>query len=346
MGREQDMKFLPQSNGVRSVNMKRKMSSKEKIKITVIIIAILLFSGFIFQKVDNFIDGERLKKKVNYTTVNDLRLDYRVKGEGKYTVVFDGALGATMEEWTPLINQLKSDNVRTFVYNRQGYGYSSSGSGRTIEEQAEDLKILLRKAGMSGPYILVGDGYGSLVLNNFANKFSESVAAVISIDPINEETIKTDNYRKSQSINKLRRGVEKIGSGFGLTTLMDKLNIDVNLKDYEDGLLEENRDEFLTLRTKSSYTTAVYNELNNLIEGKSSCQSEGMFSNIPYYLLTKNENDSLAALGDKDLTTVYVTTCEKDYLPLNDTENVLTAIRQTVKKLQDIEIRNKQKNNS
>ena len=55
-----------------------------------------------------------------------------------------------LEEWNPIVDELKkNDNVRTFVYNRRGYGFSDSGSaGRTPEEQAKDLKILLRKAGV------------------------------------------------------------------------------------------------------------------------------------------------------------------------------------------------------
>ena len=61
-----------------------------------------------------------------------------------------------------------------------------------------------------------------------------------------------------------------------------------------------------------------------------------MFSDIPYYLLTKNQDDPLKKLGSEDLTTVYVTKSDKDFLALNDKENVLNAIRQTVKRLQDI----------
>ena len=266
-----------------------------------------------------------------------LRLDYRIEGEGSYTIIFDGDMGATLEEWTPIVEELKkNDNVKTFVYNRQGYGYSDISSGRTPKEQARDLKILLRKAGLSGPYIIVGEGYGSLVLTSFAEQFKDSVAAAIMIDPINEQEVHTKEYQNSQFITKFRRGLERIGSKCGLTMLLDKLDLDVNLKDYESGLLESNLDEFLTLRTKSNYTTAVYHELNNVLNGQSNSQTEGMFSDIPYYLLTKNQDDPLKKLGSEDLTTVYVTKSDKDFLALNDKENVLNAIRQTVKRLQDI----------
>lgn len=340
------MNFLPYSNGVRKVSMKKHRSPKEKFKIVVITIVAILIIGIVTQNIVDFIDGERLKKRVNYTTVDELRMDYRIEGEGSYTIIFDGDIGTTLEEWTPIVEELKeNDSIRTFVYNRQGYGYSDiSSSGRTPEEQARDLKILLRKAGLSGPYIIVGEGYGSLVLTSFAEQFKDSVAAAIMIDPINEEVIQTKEYKQSQILTKIRRSIEKIGSKCGLTMLLDKLNLDINLEDYESGLLDKNKDEFLTLRTKSKYTTAVYNELKNILNGTSHSQVDVVFSDMPYYLLTRDENDPLKILGSEELTDVHVTSCEKDYLPLNDKDNVLLAIRQTVKKLQEIETANKANN--
>ena len=313
------MNFLPYSNGVRKVSMKKHRSPKEKFKIVVITIVAILIIGIVTQNIVDFIDGERLKKRVNYTTVDELRMDYRIEGEGSYTIIFDGDIGTTLEEWTSIVEELKeNDSIRTFVYNRQGYGYSDiSSSGRTPEEQARDLKILLRKAGLSGPYIIVGEGYGSLVLTSFAEQFKDSVAAAIMIDPINEEVIQTKEYKQSQILTKIRRSIEKIGSKCGLTMLLDKLNLDINLED---------------------------NELKNILNGTSHSQVDGVFSDMPYYLLTRDENDPLKILGSEELTDVHVTSCEKDYLPLNDKDNVLLAIRQTVKKLQEIETANKANN--
>ena len=75
------MKFLPYSNGVRSVNMKRQRSPKDKFKIISWIIVTIIIIGVVTQNIVDFVDRERLKKRVNYTTVDDLRLDYRIEGE-------------------------------------------------------------------------------------------------------------------------------------------------------------------------------------------------------------------------------------------------------------------------
>ena len=102
-GERNKLKFLPYSNGVRSVNMKRQRSPKDKFKIISGIIVIIIIIGFVTQNVVDFVDGEKLKKRVNYTTVDDLRLDYRIQGEGSYTIIFDGDMGATLEGWTPIV---------------------------------------------------------------------------------------------------------------------------------------------------------------------------------------------------------------------------------------------------
>ena len=83
------MNFLPYSNGVRKVSMKKHRSPKEKFKIVVITIVAILIIGIVTQNIVDFIDGERLKKRVNYTTVDELRMDYRIEGEGSYTIIFD-----------------------------------------------------------------------------------------------------------------------------------------------------------------------------------------------------------------------------------------------------------------
>lgn len=332
------MNLLPHSNGVRKVNMRKKRNPKELAKLIFTSIFIILVIGFIFEKVTDFIAGEKLKPRVDYTTVDEVRMDYVLNGQGQYTVVFDGALGANLETWTSITRSLEDDDVTTFVYNRRGYGYSGSGERRTIEEQAQDLKILLRKAGAVEPYILVGEEYGSLVLTSFAEQFSDSVMGVVLVDPLIEDEINTKAYRKSQLFTKIRRKIEKVGSKFGLTMLLNSLGLDVNMEDFEESLSEQAREEFITQRTKSSYTSAVYNELVNLTSGLNNTQKEGVFSGKPYFLLLKEESTVLNSLGDENLTKVYITKNEKSFLSLNDQENILEAIRYVKK--QAIELNN------
>lgn len=337
------MKLLPHSNGVYKVNMRRKLKPSEIVKYTFLFIIALMVTGFIYQQISNFMANEKLKPKVEYTRINEKRLDYILKGEGKYTVVFDGNVGANLNQWTSIAKELnnKNDDVSTFVYNRRGYGYSDSGSEITPEDQAKDLKILLRKTGAPEPYILVGEEYGSLVLTNFAELFPETVAGAVLINPIVEDEIKTEEYAKSNRILKIRRKIENMGSHFGFTSILNSLNLDVNLQMFEGKLQGTQLEEFNIQRTKTKYTSAVYNELKVLTRGESNSQIPGLIKGKPYYLIAKQGQESLNNLGDEGLTKVRNTTCISEFVSLEDEESVIAAIREVIKSANDIERKSK-----
>lgn len=337
------MKLLPHSNGVYKVNMRRKLKPSEIVKYVLIFIMALILMGFIYQRIINFVAKETLKAKVDYTRVNDRRLDYILKGDGKRTIVFDGNLGANLNQWINITKELNNanDDVSTFVYNRRGYGYSDSGSKITPEEQAKDLKILLRKAGAPEPYILVGEEYGSLVLTSFAKLFPESVVGAVLINPIVEEEIKSEEYVKSNRIHKIRRKIEDIGSHIGLTSLLNDINLDISLEVFEDKIKESQLDEFNVQRTKPNYTSAVYNELSSLMDGESNSQKTKVFAGKPYYLIAKDKQECLKNLGDEELTKIHKTTCTSDFISLEDEEATLIGIRDVIKEVNDIERKNK-----
>ena len=331
------MNLLPHSNGVKVVNMKRQKTTKEKLRDIAKVLVGIIIVGFIVHTVTNFIAGETLIERVDYTTVDDKRMDYRLEGSGNYTVVFDGVLGGNLEVWDSIASNLEeNDNVATFSYNRRGYGFSASGASRKIEEQAQDLKILLRKSGASEPYILVGEEYGSLVLTSFAEQFPDSVAGIVLINPLVEEDILNSNNNLKNSILRFRRKIEQLGSHISLTMLLDKLNLDVNSDDIEENLSDEALEEFKTHRTKSSYTTAVSNELANLSDYNLDLQQDGVFSGKPYCLITTNEDSSLKQLGDEGLTTNIVCNSESSVLSLTDESQILTGIRTVLKQCEDM----------
>ena len=341
------MKLLPHSNGFYKVNMKRELKPKDIVKNIVVSILVVLLIGFIYQRISNFIAKETLKERVDYTRVDGKRLDYIMEGEGKYTVVFDGNIGANLNQWSEITDKLISDydDVVTFTYNRRGYGFSDSGSIRTPKEQAEDLRVLLRKSAAPSPYILVGEEYGSLVLTEFAKAYPDLVAGIVLVNPLVEDVINTDSYRRSLFFERIRRNIEALGSEVGLTTLLDKLNLTCNTDEFEAELGERELDEFKVHRTKSSYNNAVKNEYKNITSGNNSSQEEGVFSGKPYYLIAKPGQEVLSNLGDENLTKVYNVNYEENIISMYEPDTVITGIRQVIKQANEIE-RLQKKNNT
>lgn len=340
------MKFLPHSNGVYKVKMRSKKSPKEMVRDILIIISIILALGFVFQKINNFITKETLKERVDYVRVDDKRLDYKTEGSGtSYTVVFDGNIGANLNQWNSVIETLTTeyDDLTTFVYNRRGYGFSDIGQIRTPKEQAEDLRILLRKSAAQAPYILVGEEYGSLVLTEFAKVYPDLVAGIVLVNPLVEKEINTKEFKNSLFVERLRRKIESIGSNFGFTYLLDLMNLDTKVDEFENSLDENSLMEFKAHRTKTNYTKAVYNEILNITNGNNTSQQTGVFTGKPYYLIAKNNQISLESLGDENLTKVYQVNTDSDFVSIESPNFIVDGIRHVVKQANEIERTTKNK---
>ncbi|MBW4512364.1 MAG: alpha/beta hydrolase [Scytonematopsis contorta HA4267-MV1] len=74
-----------------------------------------------------------------------------------------------------------------FIYDRAGYGWSDhSPHRRTSEQIVSELNILLTKAGIEPPYILVGDSFGSYNVRLFAHQFPEKVVGMVLVDGLHE----------------------------------------------------------------------------------------------------------------------------------------------------------------
>lgn len=327
------MRLLPESNGVYKLNMKRKLKPLDRIKYLLIVISSLLIIGVVYQNIHDFTVGEKLKYRYDYTRVDGKKMDYVVSGSGDYTVVFDGDIGGDLSQWATLTERLNKESIRTFTYNRQGYGYSDNGSQLSPEEQAKKLKILLRKAGVLGKFILVGEGYGSLVMTNFANMYPESVEAMVLINPIDEATLSSKEVKSKYYFVKSRRAIEKLGSNIGLTNILDKLNLTVGLDGYENKIPDIFKEEFVEHRTMSSYTSAVYDEIDNIVNGTSISQNDGLIGDKPYYLITENPNDPLKKLSSPNSLYVHETTRVSNFMALDDEETVFNAITHIVKQL-------------
>lgn len=330
------MKFLPESNGVYKVNMKEKVSPLQWTKRIVIVILAIFIIGFGFQQISNFVGKEKVEARLNYAKVEGERLEYKVSGEGDYTIVFDGATAANLYEWETLSKRVQKElNVRTFVYNRNGYGFSSASQMKTPRQQAEQLKILLRKAGVSGNLILVGEEYGSLVLTNFADLYPESVKGIVLVQPFEEEEIKSDDFKSKTRFKYYKSKIDKFGASFGFTTLMDKFDKTIMIPGFEELLPKGADEEFAVHKNKKDYRQAVSNEIEAVFKYDENSQRKDVLSKNPLYIISNTESN-LKELGNEANTQSYVTTSDSQVLSLNDTDSVFNGIKYVIKEAKKI----------
>jgi len=116
-------------------------------------------------------------------SVGTHRLHIHCMGEGRPTVVIDTGVGDTSERWASIQTEM-AQVTRTCTYDRAGYGASEPGPlPRHSERAADELKELLKNAGVEGPYVLVGHSLGGLNAQVFADRHPELVGGLVLLDP-------------------------------------------------------------------------------------------------------------------------------------------------------------------
>ena len=88
------------------------------------------------------------------------RLHLACTGSGGPTVVLQSGLGEMSANWARIAPAV-SRTTRVCAYDRAGQGWSEDAPRlQDGAEAAADLHTLLRRAGESGPYVLVGHSIG------------------------------------------------------------------------------------------------------------------------------------------------------------------------------------------
>src|ERR1700681_120160 len=115
-------------------------------------------------------------------SVNGIRLNLYCMGSGSPTVVFDSG----WEDWAPVWTNVQPEVAkwtRACSYDRAGAGFSDSGPmPRTSVHIAKELHTALHRAGIAGPYILVGNAFGGDNVRTFAVLYMDEVAGMVMDD--------------------------------------------------------------------------------------------------------------------------------------------------------------------
>jgi len=100
------------------------------------------------------------------------------------TVLFEAGLGAPSDTWDTVVDAL-SPTRRTCAYDRAGTGASPlpPAPRRTTKDLVADLETVLEKAGIQGPFVLVGHSMAVWPLAVYARAHPEEVAGVVLVDP-------------------------------------------------------------------------------------------------------------------------------------------------------------------
>jgi pimeloyl-ACP methyl ester carboxylesterase len=114
-------------------------------------------------------------------------LAFACSGHGSPVVVLETGLGAESAEWET-VERGVAGFARVFRYDRAGRGMSApAATPRDADMIVEELHGLLRAVGLPGPYLLVGQSLGGLLMRVFAQRYRAKVAGLVLVDSMHED---------------------------------------------------------------------------------------------------------------------------------------------------------------
>ena len=145
-------------------------------------------AGVVYQYIGTYRDRLRYTGSGRWVDIGKGRRHYLLeKGLGAPAVLFEAGIAATNLNWCH-IQEIVSRFTATASYDRGGLGWSTPArTPRTPANIAAELHVLLQRAGIQPPYILVGHSFGGLVMRRFALLYPEEVSGIVLVDPMRLE---------------------------------------------------------------------------------------------------------------------------------------------------------------
>jgi pimeloyl-ACP methyl ester carboxylesterase len=156
-------------------------------KITGIAFCACIAAGIIYEQVGGRKDRARLPQIGQSFDVGGYRLNIHCAGEGSPTVVFDAGAGESGFAWSQIQTEV-ARRTRACWFDRAGFGWSDPGPyPRTAAKMSAELHTLLQRAGIPGPYVLVGHSLGGLNARVYAGLYPGEVGGAVLVDAAHED---------------------------------------------------------------------------------------------------------------------------------------------------------------
>lgn len=173
-----------------------------------IFLVALLVLGLVYQIVASWIDVNRFPAPGQLVDMGGYRLHINCQGPtGKGpTVVMDAGLGEGTLSWSLVTPELVSD-TRVCTFDRAGMGWSDPGSrSPSVADRNAELHLLLQKAGVQPPYVLVGHSLGGAYAFAYMRRYPDETAGLVLVDSGNNSgTGRFDEWVQTQTLSDTER---------------------------------------------------------------------------------------------------------------------------------------------
>ena len=120
-------------------------------------------------------------------SVGTHRLHLNCQGSGQPLVLLESGLSGWSQDWA-LVQPELAKFTTVCSYDRAGYAWSDDApEPRTGLLAVQDLRTMLRAAGLQGPMVVVGHSWGGMLAQMLAQTNSEEVAGLVLVDALHHD---------------------------------------------------------------------------------------------------------------------------------------------------------------
>lgn len=114
---------------------------------------------------------------------------------GEPAAIIIQGLANSSRSWAA-VQRLLKPVIRTYLYDRSGYGRSdASPQNPSSAAIVAELDLLLRRANIGGPFLLVAHSWGGVLSREFAHLRPADVAGLVLVDANQERTLEVLDWR-------------------------------------------------------------------------------------------------------------------------------------------------------
>jgi pimeloyl-ACP methyl ester carboxylesterase len=166
------------------VSARRHLRSRSRLWLLYPVFAMLAIVslGGAYETVRDAVDADATSMPGQLIEVGGHKLHLSCTGSGSPTVVLQPGAGGSSSDFGWIAPVVAAD-TRVCVYDRAGRGGSEWADGTQDGSRiATDLRTLLRRGNVPGPYVMAGHSFGGLYTLTFAARYPDEVAGMVLVD--------------------------------------------------------------------------------------------------------------------------------------------------------------------
>lgn len=248
---------------------------------------LLMTIGAGYQFVGMVLDRVHYPPPGQMVDVGGHRLHLYCIGNGSPTVVLEAAAPGWSLYWS-LVQPEVAKVTRVCAYDRAGLGWSERGPvPRTGQRMARELHRLLDRAGVPGPYILVGHSLGGFMARLYRQEHPEDVVGMVLVDAGHESELRQAEFRTFVNAGKSMLPLLRAMTILGMPRFFASFDrLPPMLRQQEEKVPGNIRPMLRAGWLRTSYPRTLSDESDALVETLEQVRRTGSLGDLPLVVLT------------------------------------------------------------